>query len=272
MLRIDIKVNTSNLMRVVEAELPRAVPYVAASMLTALAKRVQAKVQEQIPVAFDRPTPFTVRSVWTKMARKDNLQAEVYLPQSQEERGRAQREYFRPGVYGTAGRNQKRTEALLTRAGVLPPGWVTTPGTSAEKHGYLDAYGNVKPTWYRWVVNLLQLKRLETKRARSIYSASQRRAAKMGVDSEAFVVAPGTRTLSARGSWLPPGVYRRMGPKGETLHQIFKFVRRATYQRRLDLEGIAGEEVATHQAAEFERAFANQRQRFAQREASRAGG
>lgn len=272
MIKIDLKVDVSGPLRLVKQELPNAVPYVQATLLTNLAYRVQGKVREQMPVSFDRPTPFTVRGVFVKKAQKDAPVAEVYFPESQEDRGTAKREYMRPGALGTSQRRQKRTEFLLTRRGSLPPGWVTTPGTSAAKYGYMDGFGNVKPTWYRWIVNALQLKQMggAGKRARDIYARSQKRARKMGVEYEAFAVAPGAKTLAPNGSWLPPGVYRRVGDKGEKLHQILKFVQRAAYKPRIDLEAIARQELAAALEPEFNRAFASVRTRFALRDTARA--
>jgi hypothetical protein len=267
MIKIDLKVDVSGPLNLVQRELPRAVPYVQATLLSNLAYRVQGKVREQLPLSFDRPTPFTVRGVFVKQARKENLVAEVYFPESREERGTAKREYMRPGALGTPNRRQKRTEFLLTRRGSLPAGWVTTPGTSAARHGYMDSYGNIKPNWYRWIVNALQLKQKAgaAKRARGIYAASERRARKMGVDYEAFAVAPGSKTVNAQGAWLPPGVYRRTGANGQKLHQILKFVRKAAYSPRLDVESVARREVQAALQPEFERAFASVRERFALR-------
>jgi hypothetical protein len=271
MIKIQIGVDMAGPLRLVQRELPNAVPYVEASMLTGLAKRVQEKVRAQMPVSFDRPTPFTVRGVFTTKANKKNLVAEVYFPESQEEQGKAKREYIRPGALGAPARRQKRTEFLLTRTGYLPPGWVTTPGTTAAKGGYIDRFGNVKPRTYAQIVNVLQLKKSETKSARNIAMRSQRRSASMGVDVEFFAVKPGSKQLGPSGSWLPPGVYRRVGKKKvEGLQQILKFVQKAAYRPRIDIESIARTEVREALQPEFEKAFAGVKARFAANAARRA--
>jgi len=273
MIKINIAADISGAMRLVQQELPRAMPYVQASMLTSLAKRVQDKVRAQMPVSFDRPTPFTVRGVFTKAAIKTEPVAEVYFPESREEQGKATREYIRPGALGAPARRQKRTEFLLTRKGYLPPGWVTTPGTTAAKGGYIDGYGNVKPRTYAQIVNVLQLKRFETKQARSIAAASQKRSANMGVDVEFFAVKPGANKSGPGGSWLPPGVYRRVGKKKvEALQQILKFVKKASYRPRIDIEALARAEVREALQPEFEKAFASVKARFAARDARDARG
>jgi hypothetical protein len=264
-LKFKISVDIEGPMRLVRQELPKAVPYVKASMLTGLAGRIQDRVREAMPVAFDRPTPFTVRGVWVKSATTARPTAEVYFPESKDDRGLAKREYIRPGALGAPRRNQKRTEFLLTRVGVLPPGWVTTPGNSAARHGYIDGFGNVKPRIYAQIVNVLKLKQaLMGARAKGISAASQKRAQRMGVEAEFFAVPPGKNAMGRGGSWLPPGVYKRVGRSGDSLHQVLKFVQRATYRQRLDVEAIARKEIEASLQPEFERAFERVKARFAQ--------
>jgi hypothetical protein len=212
-------------------------------MLTRLASGGRDAVQKQMPVDFDRPTAFTVRGVWLKAATRNRVESEVYIPESTLADGQMQREYFQPGVAGSPRRRQKRTEYLLSRLGFLPAGWVTTPGSATGKLGMIDQYGNLRPRIYAQVINVLQLKRVESKRARGVSARSQERARKMGVQTEWFAVAPGKNAMGRSGSWLPPGVYRRAGRSGEDLQQILKFVKSASYRPRLDFDGIVREHV-----------------------------
>lgn len=266
---IRVKVDVSGPLRLVAKELPNAVPYVKATLLTNIANRIRQDTQQALPVKFDRPTPFTVRGVWVKAATKINSVAEVYFPESRDEIGRGKREYIRPGALGAARRRQKKTEFLLSRRGFLPSGWVTVPGPNAGSLGYIDAYGNIKPTTYRQIINVLQLKAGGTARARSISAASQKRAARMGVDVEFFAVAPGANRLGAGGGSLPPGVYRRTGRGGREVHRILKFIRSASYRPRLDMNAIANGTVGEALQEEFKKAFASVRARFSAREGRR---
>ncbi len=240
MITLSASVNISATKALFGDQLPKAMPYVKAAMLTRLASGGRDEVKKQMPVDFDRPTPFTVRGVFYESAKKGSLGARVYVPESQDQAGKAQREYVRPGVAGTPKRRQKRTEFLLSRMGYLPAGWVTTPGSSTEKLGMIDDFGNLKPRFYAQIVNVLQIKKADTKGARGISMRSQMRAKKMGVQFEWFAVVPGKNKLGRGGSWLPPGVYRRgdgKGKDGDTLHQILKFVRAAKYRPLLDFRG-----------------------------------
>lgn len=215
------------------------VPFVVARTLTALAQDVQAHLKGRLPVAFDRPTPFTQRGVFMRRAEKAQLVAEVYFPESQEAQGKAQREYIRPGAEGANARRQKKTEFLLSRSGHLPPGWVTTPGKYIVDNR-LDQYGNMPGRLYAQIIRNLQIKYNALK---PVSAASQRRAVRMGVENEFFAVAPGKNRLAAGGGWLPPGVYKREGRGGRTLRQYLKFVRKASYRRRLDVQAEAAKVV-----------------------------
>lgn len=214
----------------------RQLPFMTARLLTALGGDVQAHFKRRLPVAFDRPTPFTQRGVFMKRADKATLTAEVFFPNSQEEHGRAQREYLQPGVNSaTYARQQKKTEFLLTRMGVLPAGWVTVPGRYIQ-NGRLDGYGNMPGAYYKQIIRNLQIKSHALK---PVTAASQRRAARMGVDNEFFAVTPGRNSLANGGGWLPPGVWKRQGKGGRTLLQYLKFVRKASYRQRFDVKAEA---------------------------------
>lgn len=235
-MNIDIHVQTRHVTDNLSDTAKRHVPFLVARMLTGLASDTQTHFKRRLPVAFDRPTPFTQRGVFMKRAEKTTLVSEVFFPQSQEERGRAQREYIRPGVNGaTYARQQKKTEFLLTRMGVLPAGWVTVPGRYIQ-NGKLDGYGNMPGAYYKQIIRNLQLK---THALKPIPAASQKRAARMGVDNEFFAVTPGRNTLGKGGGWLPPGVWKRQGKGGRTLLQYLKFVRKASYRQRFDVKAEA---------------------------------
>lgn len=261
-VKIDCKIDISEALELVQRQLPAAVPYVKATFLTNAATGVQGAIKKQMPVAFDRPTPFTVRSVWVKPAQKSTPKAEVYFPESAANSGKSRREYIRPGTEGASARSQKRSEMLLVKAGVLPSGWVTVPGSYAMR-SLLDGFGNMKGQYYRQIIRNLQLKTLETRLAKPISKPSMKRAARMGVENEFFAVTPGKNNLAKGGGWLPPGVYRRTGKGGRELLQYLKFVRKAAYRPRLEVQRIARADVAAHANAHFSAAWSAVIGRFA---------
>jgi hypothetical protein len=234
---------------------PRQIPYALASTMTALAGDVQAAVQADLPVAFDNPTDYTLRGVWRKPATKSDLTAEVYIPQSADEEGRAAREYMRPGADGASSRRQKRTEFLLTRIGALPPGWVTVPGRGAP----LNGFGNIEGLVYKQIINVLQIRYNKPK---PVSKRSQKAASKLGVQALFFVVKPGANELGRNGGYLPSGVWKHLPGGGIT--QVLKFVRSAKYRKRLDLDKIGERVVEAKAGQRWSEASAAIAARFAQ--------
>lgn len=57
----------------------RQIPFAAAKALTDTAALAQRQLSSALPSIFDRPTPFTQRSVGIKAARKNDLVAEVFI-------------------------------------------------------------------------------------------------------------------------------------------------------------------------------------------------
>jgi len=254
-LKLEIHIDTKRISAALTDEARKQMPFVTANMLSKLAIDAQAALQKEMPVAFDRPTPFTVNGIFTKRAEKTNLVAEVFVPNSQDERGKAQREYLRPGVQGASARNQKKTEFLLTRAGVLPAGWVTVPGKWI-KAGKLDAYGNMPGSYYKQIIRELQIRAPEDRYFKPRSAKGQQSAKKMGVEGIFFAVKPGANTLGKNGGYLPSGVYKRSGAGGRKLLQYLKFIRRAAYRPRLDVLDVVSKAVQDNAQARFNEAVA----------------
>jgi hypothetical protein len=256
---VDARVSHESASRALR-EVGSMVPYVAATFLTRIAKRAVYDVSMGISRSFKDPTPYTRGRVRATQASKSSLRAMVGIPDSPEQRGRSTSEYMRPGALGTSSRNQKKSEYLLSSMGYLPAGWVMVPGSFMK--GRLDAYGNVPGSYYKQIIRDLQIKTTKGP-PKPRFAAANRRAARMGVTAEFFAVGRGRNTLNKGGGWLPPGVYRRTGARGEALQQYFLFVPRAKYQKRLDLTAIARETLKKDGPALWKTAVSEVAARFA---------
>lgn len=244
-------------------EFRRMLPYIAANTLTGLGQATHAQMPAELNRRFDRPTAFTLKAARVKFANSRDLRSTVGFPESSDAAGRGRTEFMRPGAYGAASRRQKRSEYMLSKKGWLPPGWITVPGSYA-KRSLLDAHGNIPGSIYKQLVNSLQIK----SGGKAVSKASQRRAAGMGVAAEFFAVAPGANTLGRNRGYLPSGVYRRTR-KG--LQQYLLFIKRAGYEKRIDLKDTATAVAKVQGAAIVRTAFAEVRQRFAAQASKRAG-
>ena len=238
-VQIEAVVDFQHVARALSVEMPRQVPFAMAKTLTRLAQDAQAAVLQELPIVFDRPTGFTMKAVNITMATKASQAAEVFFKSSGAASGKSKNEHIRPGAQGASARAQKKTEFLLTRLGDLPPGWVTVPGKAMP----LDGFGNLAGAYYKHIVNVLQLK-VNTRYAsgKAVSGASKKRAARLGVAAEIFAITPGKNALAKGGGWLPPGVYKHL--PGRKLLQMLKFVRKASYESRLDLKEVVQKTVA----------------------------
>lgn len=243
-------------------EFRRMVPYVAAKTLSGLGEATHAQMPAELSRRFDKPTAFTLKAARVKFANKNELRATVGFPESRDTAGRGRTEFMRPGAYGAASRRQKRSEYMLSKKGWLPPGWITVPGSYA-KRSLLDAHGNIPGSIYKQLVNSLQIK----KGGKAVSKASQRRAASLGVDAEFFAVAPGANALGRNKGYLPSGVYRRTR-KG--LQQYLLFVKKASYEKRIDLKDTALAVAKVQGALIVRNAFAEVRTAFVASAAKRA--
>jgi hypothetical protein len=253
-MKLAIQINHAHLTDKLTGLARQQVPFLVSKTINGVALDVFKRIKGQMPVVFDRPTAFAVNALDRKLSNKADLTATVFFKDSAEAQGKSQREFLRPGALGAAARAQKRSEYLLSRRGVLPAGWVLYPGTHFA--GKLDAYGNVPGSIYKQVINVLQLKKMETAQAKKISAASQKRSAKMGVDVEFFALPPGNNTLGSGGRHLYPGIYRRAGRRGDVLQQYFKFVRKGRYTKRLDMEKEARTVLETSAQKQWQDAMA----------------
>ena len=89
---------------------------------------------------------------------------------------------------------------------------------------------------------------------RAVSGASQKRAQKMSVATEMFAVAPGLNSMAKGGGWLPPGVYKHL--PGRRLLQMLKFVRKASYSKRLDVDAVVKKAVDTNLQRRWDEAAA----------------
>lgn len=259
-VKIEFKIDSKQVSDALSDAARSQMPFVKAKMLTALAKGMQERLKSRLPQVFDRPTPFTQRGVFIKPADKTTQVAEVFFPESQEDAGRATREYIRPGAQGTSARRQKKTEYVLSRMGFLPAGWVTVPGSFYKGGGKLDQYGNINGSTYKNIIRGLGM--TTSLKPRPLSGRAQKRVAAMGVESEYFAVGTGTNKLGKNGGWLPGGVYKRTGPGGRKLAQYLLFVRKASYKQRLNLRTEAKAYIDTAAQGAFDDAVALVRDKF----------
>lgn len=219
MLTIDARHNIREVIGRLNDMQRRQVPFATALALTRTAQEVRKAEIEEMKQVFDRPTPFTLNSLYLKAATKANLTARMWVKDIS---GRTEH-YLMPEIYGGA-RRLKGFERLLMSKGLLPTGWMAVPGAGAK----LDAYGNISGGQ---IVQILSaIKALgEQGYAANRTARSKHRRKNL---PELFVGRPG-------GGKLPNGVWQRFRfAHGSAIKPILIFVRGPRYAKRFDFFGV----------------------------------
>jgi hypothetical protein len=213
------------------------VPFATSKALNKTAQAVKANLVSEMANVFDRPTPYTLRSLYVKPSTKKNLQAVVWLKDSYDQ-GIPATKYLWPEIFG-GGRDLKRFEEALRRTGVLPNGMIIVPPRFGAPET-LDAYGNIKRSLIVQMLSYFSAFGQQGYKA-NINEKRKARLAKGTKKTQGFeyFVSGGKRTITSTGKpqHLPPGIYRRStgywSAWGSPIKPIFMFVKKPLYPKRL---------------------------------------
>jgi len=241
-----IRVNMGEVERLLPSYLSevarKQVPFATALALTRVAKESKETLRQEMTKRFDRPTPFTLNSVFHKAAdkRKAPISALVWLKDFAG-KGTPAAQYLLPQIYGLQ-RGYKRFERLLHSRGILPTGRYVVPGQYAE----LDKYGNIKGSLITKILTALQA---QTDQYQNESSRSFGRKAKKNPRYGGYTVfRPGNGRTGK-----PRGVYQvSRFAFGDSLRPVLVFARkRPSYRVRLPFIDI----VTRNLPVRFEREF-----------------
>lgn len=227
-----IKVDTSDIKRFARQfgeQGAKQIKYATARALTALAKKGQKAIEQQIGGVFSNATPWIRKGVFVTAARTSSLEATVGI---KDQGARATpAHYLREHI--TAGeRGNKPMELAMRSMGILPAGWLAVPSRDGVQR---DAYGNVSKATLGRILRAISQKQTTTRGA---------------IASRIFVLKPGVRSHLAPGIWSAT----RVGDQS-VIKPVFLFVNEASYRKVLDLQKIVGEVVRRDLDAEFRAAF-----------------
>lgn len=251
----------------VDSDLPRLLAYtgavsrsmrpLVAQAMTHGARKAEAAIKAQAPRYIDRPTRWTMNSIFVKPATAAQLKTAVGF-KDYAVKGTPAAKYLEPMVSGKR-RGPKASENLLRRSQVIPPGsYITPTGVTPLR---LDQYGNISGA--RMVQVLSRLKSLREAGYTANVSKSRRSQSKRS-QGDYFTGQPGG---------LPYGIYARLGkkPKGtggpggkggrgitsnlpRGFHTVFNVVRQAPkYNATFPADRILGRTFASTYASKLER-------------------
>lgn len=205
----------------------------AVSAINSTAQAVRQAEVAEMRAVFDRPTPYTLNSLFIDQARPQRLSAEVYFKdvyRSVSGNTVSGYHYLQPQVYGGQ-RRLKQLEKNLQLAGLLPAGWNVTPGRFMK----LDAYGNMDRGQITQILSQLRVQ-LTGGYSRSLPAVKGNERKVIGALRRAggryFGIAPGNRGLA-------PGVYLREFIGNRAPMPVLKFVRTSRYGKKYPFERVA---------------------------------
>lgn len=224
-LRSNLDQMMSQFSEKVRARLPLA----GAIAINKTLAEVKPAVVEEMTQVFDRPTPYTLNSVYSKGATPASQEGTVWLKDDFLGGGsHPATEYLIPEIEGGV-RAEKRSEYILRAAGVLPPGLSAIPGDRAT----LDAYGNISRGQVQAILSYLRLSDTVSGRTsnRPVGALNKRQARKAATQARYFVAAKD----SAHGRHLAPGIYERTA---NGINAVLMFRTKPQYAGVLDFEGV----------------------------------
>lgn len=241
---ISIKIEGLELVAGLSTRFDRQVRFAASRTINTLAQQhVIPAIRAEMTDSFDRPTPYTLRSVRQYgLATRDRLETFVGFKSAEGTSGTDPAKYLRWQIEGGQ-RRMKRFEVALRSRGILPGGYFTVAGDAAK----LDAYGNVSAGQIVQILSYFQAFD-EAGKGFKINATKQTIARR----------AKGTRNRLGEAYFvgrpadgkLPPGIYRRVKVFGfgSALKPVLIFVQSARYEKRLDY-AYAAQKAAERRAA-----------------------
>lgn len=214
-------------------EFPEQSRFAIALTLTRVAKLGQAAAKQEMAKVFDRPTPYTLRSLAIRPATKVNLESEVFFREFAA-KGTPATKYMLPQVDGGP-RRVKRFERSLRLGRALADGMMAYPGKGAR----MDTYGNMSRGQITKILSYL--------RVSSDPTQNRGDGEGKGVLRKEHYFVGGI----SRSRHLAPGIYLR---KGRTVLPVMAYGREATYRPRFAFHAVLERTFGAVFEAEFTKA------------------
>jgi hypothetical protein len=246
MIAIDVDANLKPIIDQLKAVGSDRWPAILAKAANETGYYVLNKIKQQMPSFLDRPTNYTLNSMFVDKATPAKLETTVKWKDSQRSAGR----YLQPEVFG-GDRKLKGFETALISAGFMPQGYRAVP----SKYAPLDAFGNVSRGLYQKILGALKanpdavqrrhvdklvrggtmkfLKGVSKTAANFEKKQKSEQKAQARARSKFVVILPNS------GSSLVPGIYQRSGGRG--LDRLFSYVSHTQYKAQFPFYDIGAQ-------------------------------
>lgn len=213
---------------------------------------VRRAMQEEMRAVFDRPTDYILRSPFVRMATAAKLSVTIE-PTYMGGKGIDPQKILDAQTWGGR-RRDKRSEAALKRAGILPNGYQTAIPSDDKGGPYPgsdDGKGNLRGPFLVQLISYFQAFGEQGYKANMSAKGYQRvhRGTKKQAGRRYFVTYGKTRggpritqkgEQDERTAHLAPGIWAASGTGGADVRPVLMFVRpRRGYQPRFDMDKVA---------------------------------
>jgi len=210
------------------------VPFATIAAMTRTAQAVKTDLVAGMASAFDRPTRWTLNSLFVEPATKAKPSANVHF-KDHAPGGVPAGRYLKAEILG--GRRALKSHELLL---AMRPGYIVVPGKWAE----LDAHGNINMGQMRAIMAQLNLRR-------SVSSPGRARTRRKGAyrKNDWFIRPIGATKATHPDTYhLPPGIYQTGPEFGGAPLLVLAFLRQYpnSYDVRFDFAKLGEASVARH--------------------------
>lgn len=239
MVTVNVSVNVDAAIRLLDITRLKQLPFATSLAINRTANKVKDRERHEISDVFDRPTPFTLNSLFVKPSNKYNLTAIVGLKDSAV-KGNPASKYLAAQITGGE-RRLKGYEVLLRSAGILPNGMFTVPGAAA----LMDGYGNMQRGQLSQILSYFKSARIVDSNSTDKTRSKLKRATNSRRGIAYFVGRP------ANGK-LPLGIWMRVYSNfGTALRPVLMFVDSSRYDSIFDFKDVAERTVSKEFGNEF---------------------
>lgn len=243
-MKITVKTNLSALKKQLQ-QVSKQATFATAMALTKTAVSTREEIKRELPRVIDKPTPYTMNSMYIRKATPKKLEAHVFFKGAGDGDPKQMLHYLNPLV-GGGDRRTKRFEGRLIMVGYMKRGERLVPASGAD----INQFGNVNPGQITKILS--QLRTAVVAGDYSNASNSRRSRRKRAEAAYFWSHGPGSTTSHlARGVWL-----RTKTPAGSTVRPVFLAVNATRYRRILELPRIAQKVMDRDFARHFKDAFA----------------
>lgn len=221
-MQLIVKDNLRDVLRSMDKIRMDQVPFATAKALTKTAQATKLAIVAEMENVFDRPTRWTLNSLYVKPATKRVLAARVWV-KNNAGTGPAPENWTLPEVQGGP-RKYKRFERALQLRGLMPQGMVAVP----TKYIELDGNGNVSGRL------MLQILRYLKSFGNGSVGPVNRRAKSRVNKKQGFAYFAGTPN-----GGQPMGIWKRVNfAAGSAIVPLFLYVPMPQYKPKLDFFGV----------------------------------